>query len=220
MLSCKGSIPVFAVPALLLIALKACPGAVYAAGSESIKKDASAVWLDEGIGNGFRKGLTDFGFSLGAGAGAEILGSSREHDLALASFHFGRVLSGLLAKERWYRGNFELLGELFAGSQFSPDSRFFAGLTPLLRYNFMTGSRWIPFADLGVGVSLTDIGKPDLGGLFEFNLQLGAGSHYFYQKDKAFTIECKHLHFSSAGINDPNRGTNTEMVTAGFSWYF
>jgi hypothetical protein len=42
-----------------------------------------------------------------------------------------------------------LVGELFSGLQFHPNDRYFVGLTPLLRYNFATGSRWAPLIDLG-----------------------------------------------------------------------
>jgi len=77
-----------------------------------------------------------------------------------------------------------------------------------LRYNFATGSRWVPFVDAGAGVTATGIGAPDLSGTFEFNLQAGGGVQWFLKENLAVTFEARYTHWSCAGIHEPNFGLN------------
>ncbi len=177
------------------------------------------IWAD-GIGGGFRKGLFQVGSTVAAGFGVRVFGSTLAHDLALTSVNLGWVFTDVMASDKWYRGNFELLLELFGGGQFNPNDRYFVGLTALLRYNFATGSRWVPFVDAGVGVSNTNIDGPDLSGNFQFNIQMGAGTHYFLSDRTALTVQYRWLHFSNAHIREPNHGTNTQMFHVGVSWFF
>ena len=180
---------------------------------------AKIIWVD-GIGSGFHKGLFQVGATVGAGFGVEVFGTTLAHDLASASVNAGWVFTGVMACDKWYRGNLELLLELFGGGQFKPNDRYFIGLTPLIRYNFATGSRWVPFVDAGAGVSSTNIDDRDLTGNFQFNIQAGAGTHYFLSDRTALTVQYRWLHFSNAGIREPNNGTNTQMFHVGVSWFF
>ena len=142
-----------------------------------------------------------------------------EHDLAMASLNFGWVFTDVLARDKWYGGNFELLGEIFGGGQFSPSERWFIGVTPFIRYNFATGSRWVPFAEAGAGLSWTNI-DVDLNGTFQFNLQGGGGVNYFLKDHLALTAQYRWLHFSNAGMEKPNNGVNTQMFLIGVNWFF
>lgn len=180
---------------------------------------AKIIWAD-GIGRGFRKGVFQAGSTVGAGFGTKVFGTSLTHDFAMASGNFGWVFTDLMAPGKWYRGNLELVAELFAGSQFHPNNRYFVGLTPLIRYNFATGSRWVPFVDGGAGVGATNIEGSDLTGTFQFNVQMGAGTHYFLSDRTALTVQYRWLHFSNAHIQEPNNGTNTQMFHVGVSWFF
>ena len=89
-----------------------------------------------------------------------------------------------------------------------------------MRYNFATGTRWIPFFDAGAGVTATGIAHPDLGGTFEFNLQPGFGMHWFVRDNLALTGEVKYLHMSCAGIDKPNLGLNDVIGWIGLTWFF
>jgi opacity protein-like surface antigen len=177
------------------------------------------IWVD-GIGSGFRKGLYQVGGTVGAGFGIRVFGTSVDHDLALGSANLGWVFTDVMASDKWYRGNLELLLELFGGEQFRPNDRYFIGLTPLIRYNFATGSRWVPFVDAGAGVSSTNIDGPDLTGNFQFNVQVGVGTHYFLSDRTALTVQYRWLHFSNAHTQLPNNGTNTQMFHVGVTWFF
>jgi opacity protein-like surface antigen len=177
------------------------------------------IWRN-GIGNGFKEGTVQAGFSVGGGFGWAAFGSRVAHDLTLASVNVGRVTSDLVAQDHWFRGNWELAGELFGGAQFSPEYRWIVGLTPLVRYNLATGTRWVPFANAGAGVTATDIGRPDLGTTLQFDPQVGLGMHCFLREDLAVTLDYRWLHLSNAGIRQPNHGVNTQMFCVGINWFF
>jgi len=187
--------------------------------SGELTLDSSGVWQDD-VGQGFRKGVSEAGLSLGVGVGMSMLGTTQAHDLALAKFHFGRVCSRVVGEDNWYRGNWEWVAEAFSGAQFNPDQAYVVGLTPVLRYNFATGTRWVPFFDAGAGVTLTDIGRPDLGGVFQFNLQTGPGVRWFVGKDTVLTFQYRFLHISNASIQDPDHGVNTSVFYVGVSRFF
>jgi hypothetical protein len=177
------------------------------------------IWNEE-IGPGFHKGVTEAGLSLGAGLGSKILGSTDAHDFGLSKLYIGYVLNDVVAKDSWYRGNWELMGEVFGGEQFEPRNAYLVGLPPALRYDFAMGKRWVPFFDIGAGVTATDIGRPDLGGTFQFNLQTGPGVHWFISKNTVLTLQYRFLHLSNASMENPNHGVNTSLFYAGVSWFF
>jgi len=172
------------------------------------------------VGDGFCRGLHEFGFVVGAGVAAPHIGDRSAHNLALAKFHYGWMLGGVTAKDKWYRGNWEVLEELFAGGQSYPKSSYVAGEATMLRYNFATGTRWVPFFDAGIGVLATDIGNPDLGTVFEFNGQIGPGINFFWRKNSAVSLQYRFTHYSNAGIKEPNQGVNEHMFYVGVAWYF
>lgn len=180
---------------------------------------SSSIWKD-GIGSGFQKGARNAGFALGPGLGLKTWGSDEAHSLALAFGHYGWILSDVLAEGKWYQGNFELRADLFAGAQFDPSSKYVVGASIGPRYNFITDSPWVPYVGASVGPSATDIREDDLSTTFNFNIQIGCGTHYFFREDVSLTMEVRGLHLSNAGIKEPNGGTNTVMFLVGASWFF
>ena len=172
------------------------------------------------VGRGFRRGATHYGFEIGAGPGVSHFGSQQAHDLAVGKLQAGLMLSRPLWEDHWYGGNLELLGELFGGRQFHPEDAYLFGITPVLRYNFTTGTRLVPFLDAGAGLTVTDIGEPDLSTKFQFNDQAGAGVHWFMDDHSTVTVSCRWVHISNAGIEEPNLGTNSLLFFAGMSWFF
>ena len=182
----------------------------------------STIWED-GVGNGFVRSAKNFTVEAGTAAGMASLGSHQAHDLALLSASYGHMLGGIKGRDHWYRGNFEWRAELFGGMQYHPQvdtDGWFIGLTPHLRYNFATGTRFIPFVDGGAGVTAMGIGPPDVSGTFEFNLQPSAGVHWFLRDNLALTGEVRYFHYSCAGIHQPNSGINNVAFLFGVSWFF
>lgn len=174
----------------------------------------------DSVGEGFLSAANSVSFEAGAAAGLAILGGHQRHDLALTSISYGHMLEPERGEDHWYRGNWELRGELFGGPQFSPSANYVMGLTPHLRYDFATGTRLIPFVDAGAGVSATGVGAPDLSGTFEFNLQGAVGAHWFIRNNLAVTTEARYLHLSCAGMHSPNLGLNAVAGMIGLSWFF
>ena len=183
------------------------------------KSSNTNIW-ENGIGEGFKPGTQSINLSTGAGYGVRIFGGRESHDLVLTSLSYGDMIGSVKGAGHWYRGNWEFRGELFSGAQFSPTEDWLVGLTPHLRYNFATGTRWIPYVDAGAGVSATSIGPPDLSHYFEFNLQAATGVRWFIRDNIALGIEVRYLHMSCADINRPNLGLNNVNGMAGITWFF
>jgi hypothetical protein len=188
-------------------------------GGRALNPAPTCFWKDE-AGYDFHKGVNEGGIMMGGSLGSKIFGSSEKHDFVLSKLQVGHVFSNVFAKDSWYAGNFELLGEIFGGEQVKPRGAYLAGLTPVLRYDFATGTRLVPFFDIGGGVTATDIGPPDLGGTFQFNLQGGLGLHWFIGKKTMMTFQYRFLHVSSAGMETPNLGVNTSVFYLGVSRLF
>jgi lipid A 3-O-deacylase len=185
----------------------------------NLGSEKESIW-ENGVGEGFRSTTYSFGLSAGATYGLSSFGSVQAHDLAFITLSYGHMLSHVWGEGHWYRGNLEFRLELFTGAQFSPSREWFVGLTPHLRYDFATGTRWIPFVDAGAGVTATSIGPPDLSGTFEFNLQAGTGIQWFLKDDVALTLEARYVHWSCAGISNPNLGLNGVTGMLGLSFFF
>lgn len=197
------------------------PAATTSSGIAPLSLETAQISLwEHGVGEGFHKGVWHAGFAVGGSVGARVLGSREAHDFVLGTAHVGRVMTGVLADNHWYRGNWELVGEFFGGRQLNPNDAYVAGFTPLLRYDFATGTRWVPFLEGGAGVSGTDVGKPDLATRFEFHLVGGAGIHWFCCKNLAVTFQTRFAHLSNAGIERPNNGVNTTVFLLGATWFF
>jgi len=184
-----------------------------------LEASPESIW-ENGVGEGFRSSAQSITVSAGATYGFKAFNGRQEHDLALTSITYGHMLGHTVGQDHWWRGNFEGRLELFTGAQFSPSTEWLVGLTPHLRYNFATGTRWIPFVDAGAGVTGTSIGAPDLSGTFEFNLQGGGGIQWFFKDNMAISVEARYVHFSNAGIRDPDHGLNGVTGLIGWSFFF
>jgi hypothetical protein len=185
----------------------------------SLNRVPESIW-EHGVGEGFRPDAQSITVSAGANYGIAMFGGKEQHHLALISLTYGHMLGHTWGGDHWYRGNPEFRLELFGGAQFSPTIDSLIGLTPHLRYNFVTGSVWIPFFDLGAGVSATSIGPPDLSGTFEFNLQATTGVQWFLKENVSLNLEVGYLHMSCGGIHDPNLGLNGVKGMLGITYFF
>jgi opacity protein-like surface antigen len=205
------------VSGILAAGLMLWAGAVQA--DDALQTATPSLWR-AGIGSGFQSGAQTLTIEVGANKGLAAFGSVQAHDLVLGSISYGHMLGKMVGGDHWYHGNFEWRLEVFGGAEFSPGDEWVIGLTPHLRYNLSTGSRWVPFLDIGAGVTATGIGPPDLSNTFEFNLQGGGGVHYFLRENLALTLSVHYLHMSCAGISQPNLGLNGVTGMLGLTWLF
>ncbi len=185
----------------------------------TFEQPKATLWEGD-VGEGFRSSVQSLSIEAGAVKGVAVLGGMQRHDLALSSLSYGHMIGRTVGLNHFYRGNWELRGELFGGSQFAPTSDWVIGLAPHLRYNFATGTRLVPYLDAGAGVTATSISPPDLSNTFEFNLQATAGTQWFLRDSLALNLEVRYLHLSCAGLSDPNRGLNGVMGMIGLSFLF
>ena len=172
-----------------------------------------------GIGEGCKSGIQSVAFNTDAGYGFKIFGSQINHDLTLPGLSYGYMLGSVKGEGRWYCGNREFRDELFSGGQFSPRKDWLADLTPHLRYNFATGTRWKPYVDGGAEVTAMGIGPPDLSHTFEINLQAATGVRWLIDDNAAPSVEKRHLNLSCAGMDSPDLGLNNANWMPGISWF-
>lgn len=119
------------------------------------------------------------------------------------------------------RGSLELLLEPTFMITTSPSTTFGEGASLLLRYNFVTGTRWVPFFDLGMGILHWNLRLPDiLATQFNFMLQTGPGLHYFATDHLAITGQVRLHHISNADTEKPNIGVNSSVYLLGVSYFF
>ena len=116
-------------------------------------KPSNRSICQEGISERIESGTQSISFNTGAAYGVGILDGKQSHDLAWAGISDGYLQASVEGDGHWYRGNWELRGQLSCGAQFSPKDGLPVGLTPYLRYNFSTANCRIPYVDAGAGVS-------------------------------------------------------------------
>ena len=199
----------------LLCLLLFIPFSVFAADTAPLKTD---IW-SSGVGEGFRDGTGVLGINLG-GTYDLRLGSEEQHNFALISVSYGQMIGNVKGEGKWYRGNWEHVVELFGGAEVNEKNRAIVGLTTHVRYNFATGTRFVPYADIGFGVSLTEIREPDLGAAFQFNEQGIIGVNYFVKDNMSIDFAIRWIHISSAGLSNPNKSVNPVGCFLGVNWFF
>ncbi|MGH7409515.1 MAG: acyloxyacyl hydrolase [Candidatus Methylomirabilis sp.] len=119
------------------------------------------------------------------------------------------------------RGSLELVLEPSLLLTTSPDTTIGEGLSLLLRYNFVTGTRWVPFFDFGPGIQYWSLRVPTiLESRFNFTLQGGPGLHYFVTDHLAITGQVRLHHISNNGRERPNVGINSSLYLLGVSYFF
>jgi hypothetical protein len=119
------------------------------------------------------------------------------------------------------RGSLELIFEPTFMLVTKPSDTFGKGASLLLRYNFVTGTRWMPFFELGIGLLHWNMRVEDvLGSEFNFTILGGPGVNYFVTDNWAVTGQLGLWHASNAGRKEPNQGINSVMYLLGFAYYF
>jgi lipid A 3-O-deacylase len=71
-----------------------------------------------------------------------------------------------------------------------------------------------------MGLAAHDLGRPEQGGHFAFQLQGGVGAHFILGETVAITLEYRFVHISSAFIYTPNKGINASILLGGLSFFF
>lgn len=119
------------------------------------------------------------------------------------------------------RGSLEVIFEPTLLFVAHPETEVGGGANLLFRYNFVTGTRWVPFFELGVGIIDVDLHVPrDLNSEFNFTILGGPGLNYFLTDNLALVGQVGLHHISNAHRKSPNVGVNSVMGLLGVSYYF
>ncbi len=118
-------------------------------------------------------------------------------------------------------GNVELLLEPMAAHYYEPFSASAFGGSLVVKYNFLSFGRWMPFWDGGAGMLWTDLAPriPEQSTQFNFILQTGPGVSYFVSENWAITAGMRFHHISNAGIGERNIGLNAWLFNLGVSFF-
>jgi hypothetical protein len=136
---------------------------------------------------------------------------------------------GIMLHDPWslglLSGNFELLGEVFAGPVVEGPGNVLAGASLVFRYNFVQPqARFIPYMQVAGGGVYTDIPEKESRGLIslpvEFNLQAGVGTRVMLNEHWSVVVEGVYRHISNAEINKPNFGIDSVGGNLGFGFSF
>jgi hypothetical protein len=174
----------------------------------------------------FSKGAREFQAMSGAFFFFDTTRNNRPSvDYALESLRLGVMLN-----DPWHlgilSGNFELMGEIFAGGIFEGPGDVLAGASLVFRYNFVQEPRprIIPYAQIAAGGVYTNIGEEESRGLIslpvEFNLQAAIGSRFMLNDHWSIALEGVYRHISNAEIKKPNFGIDSVGGNVGFGFSF
>ncbi|MBI3002245.1 MAG: acyloxyacyl hydrolase [candidate division NC10 bacterium] len=168
-----------------------------------------------------RKGQQEFTFLVGYGEQIEALGGGQEdREFLFFTPRWGVVLTEPLGRSFW-RGGLEFLTEPSAIITTDTGPRILSGgIAALVKYNFYTGTRLMPFLEAGAGLMVSTDRLEGQGSSFNFTPQGGAGFHFFLSREWAFTAAYRLWHASNAGIADPNKGVNAHTFYVGLAYFF
>jgi hypothetical protein len=143
---------------------------------------------------------------------------------AVGALRLGWMLS-TASGEGLFRGNTEVLVEVFGAEIFEGPGSYLAGGTLFVRYNFVQAeSKWVPYFQLGAGGLYSDASQDQsqrlIGSDFEFNLQAGLGVRYFVSDRCAVVLEAQYRHISNACLSDRNVGVDAVGAALGFSYFY
>lgn len=111
--------------------------------------------------------------------------------------------------------------EPFISPVFEPDVNIEIGTSFLLKIGLLPQtSKFQPYVKGGVGMLYMTQHTREQGTQFNFVEYAGAGMHYFFRKNIAFTLEGRARHLSNAGIKEPNKGIDSYFALAGISYQF
>ena len=183
------------------------PVSVAASGSE----DASDV---------VKRGTMEVGMATGFWQATTLLGNGRSENRSAAFVlpRLGFVVTDPLGAG-WWRGNVEVFVEPLFARFTQPFAAEAAGGSLVVKYNFLSFGRWMPFWDAGAGMIWTNLAPriSEQSTPFEFVLETGPGVHYFMTDTVTFTMGVRLHHISNGGLGDRNTGINAVLPYVGIS---
>ena len=123
------------------------------------------------------------------------------------------------------RGTFEAVLEATGSYVWSSFGTYMAGITGLVRYNFVQPN-WpvVPYFQGGAGVIYTNArnwsDQDAIGANVEFTTQFAGGLKFLLDKNWTFNVEGAFQHISNANTSARNQGVNAYGGFVGFTYVF
>lgn len=174
----------------------------------------------DGARQAVSRGTVEAGFMSGFWQGNNAFANAPSANRS-ALYQLPRL--GLILTDEWkagfLSGNLELLLEPQLAHYYRPFNASAFGGSLLVKYNFLSFGRWMPFWDVGAGMLWTDLAPriPEQSTTFNFVLQVGPGLHYFLTTHTAVTLGVRFHHISNAGLGRRNVGLNATLGYLGAS---
>ena len=189
------------------------------------------LWVEGGVAAGqssfearnvLTKGTVELGGALGYAQGTTVMGNgpSANRSAVFVMPRLGVILTDPLGNS-WWQGNVEFLVQPVFARFTEPFAAEAAGGSFLLKYNFLSFGRWVPFWDAGTGMIWTNLAPriPEQSTPFEFVLETGPGAHYFATDRMIWTMGMRLHHISNANLGDRNTGINGILPYIGISFF-
>ncbi len=175
-----------------------------------------AAGLDEGL----RAGAVEIGVSAGYGRQHETPPGARS-DLRQVTtlIRAGWVLLGPVGPPG-LRGSLEVAGEVMVADFSNADHGTVFGVSPFLRYHFLTGSPWVPYVAFGAGLVYLGLNVEEQSTKWNFTLQPAIGLQYGLSDHWSVTAEYRFQHISNAHAGGRNLGLNSSVGLVGISYLF
>lgn len=171
-------------------------------------------------GDVVKRGTMEVGVATGFWQATTLLGNGRSENrsAALVLPRLGFVVTDPIG-DGWWRGNVEVLVEPLFARFTQPFAAEAAGGSLVLKYNFLSFGRWMPFWDAGAGMIWTNLAPriAEQSTQFEFVLETGPGVHYFMTDTVTLTTGVRLHHISNGGLGDRNTGINAILPYVGIS---
>ncbi|MBU6435189.1 MAG: acyloxyacyl hydrolase [Nitrospirae bacterium] len=168
------------------------------------------------------RGTVELGGAVGYAQGTTAIGhaQSANRSAVFVMPRVGMVLTDPLGNS-WWKGNVELLVEPVFARFVQPFAAEAAGGSFVLKYNFLSFGRWVPFLDAGAGMIWTNLAPriPEQSTQFEFVLETGPGVQYLVTDQITWTIGVRLHHISNANLGDRNTGINGVLPYVGISFF-
>ena len=101
-----------------------------------------------------------------------------------------------------------------------PQRRFWAGLSAVARYHFLSVGRFVPYVELAGSAGGTDLELPEIRSAFAFLIFGGAGASVFLTDHAAAYAGYRWQHVSNGNTSRPNRGFESHVAVLGLSLFF
>jgi lipid A 3-O-deacylase len=169
-----------------------------------------------------QRGGIEVGAAVGYLQGVKVLWSdSANRSAGYLLPRIGMVVTDQLGAG-YLTGNVTLMLEPFYAAYYQPFGASAAGGALVVKYNFLSFGRWMPYWDMGAGMLWTDLAPriAEQSTPFNFVLEAGPGLQYFATERIALTVGTRFHHVSNAGTGERNHALNSILTYVGMSFFF